>query len=114
MIVREERILRIFIFFLSQQEEKETEAEEEETENFGQIFCFWSSFFLPHKRQTPKKRDRIFFQNRELHYSFTHLHHHSLVVLFCGVFLPRSEDHGESFCERCFLKTEREKERERV
>ena len=63
--MREERILRIFIFFLSQQEEKETEAEEEETENFGQIFCFWSSFFLPHKRQTQETQETEFFFKTE-------------------------------------------------
>ena len=72
---------------------------------------FWSSFFC-RKRETKKRQN--FFQNKSFILSFIFFSSSLLLILFCGVSLPRSEDHGESFCEKsCFLKTQREKEREK-
>ena len=76
----------------------------------------WSDFlvqlFLPKKRD---KKETEFFSKQKLH-SFLHLLLLIIInILFCGVSLPRSEDHREeSFRECCcFLKTQREKEREK-
>ena len=75
----------------------------------------WSDFlgssFLCQKKKRDKKETE-FFSKQKLH-SFLFIFFSSLLVLFCGVSLPRSEDHRESFCECCFLKTQREKEREK-
>ena len=73
------------------------------------IRFFGPAFFAKKKRETKKRQN--FFQNKSFILSF--IFFSSLLVLFCGVSLPRSEDHRESFCECCFLKTQREKEREK-
>ena len=70
----------------------------------------WVQLFLPKKKRDKKETE--FFSKQKLH-SFLFIFFSSLLVLFCGVSLPRSEDHRESFCEFCFLKTQREKEREK-
>ena len=72
---------------------------------------FGSSFFCQKKKRDKKETE--FFSKQKLH-SFLHLLLLIIInILFCGVSLPRSEDHRESFCECCFLKTQREKEREK-
>lgn len=68
------------------------------------------AFFAKKKKRDKKETE--FFSKQKLH-SFLFIFFSSLLVLFCGVSLPRSEDHRESFCECCFLKTQREKEREK-
>ena len=73
---------------------------------------FGPAFFAKKKRD---KKETEFFSKQKLH-SFLHLLLLIIInILFCGVSLPRSEDHREeSFRECCcFLKTQREKEREK-
>ena len=74
------------------------------------IRFFGPAFFAKKKKRDKKETE--FFSKQKLH-SFLFIFFSSLLVLFCGVSLPRSEDHRESFCECCFLKTQREKEREK-
>ena len=74
--------------------------QEENTENFGRILVHMHAafFFLPqHKTQQTKKRTN--FSKQSFVLSFIHL---IIVVTFCGVFLPRSEDHGESSASVAF------------
>ena len=70
---------------------------------------FGSSFFCQKKRETKKRQN--FFQNKSFILSFIFFSSSLLLILFCGVSLPRSEDHKQRKFLRVVLlskNTERE------